>query len=1172
MALRDIIRDFLNFNSEEKQEFVVNYSDDKCIKIFLHENNQKIEIDPESDNIFTLLSMTNLELAQDNSYLKIDYDQIYDLYFADGDLIDDYKMLGLPDLYQGYIKVDNVGNFIQDEEVKYSFYFEDSKANYDICIYKNNIVQYNQEYRVLQPDIYELITSIRDYNKKQNNYGDMMKQFEVFGKIKDYADENNILLNSRLSNEEKPIIVDEITIDFDKKEDGLEIYPKIEDKDDSFNQDLVDKFDRGDQVRNFYNVDDDGIKRKVIFKNKDSAKKIKENRSLSGEDELKFYKGENELWEDENLDLSNFGPRVRGFGYLNYRANAISDRQERDDSWFDAEVETEIPKVYSQSGDSFKLKYKDREKMADKLRKLKEDSLEVIDVGFTDNEGKKYNMVLNEDQLKAEINKINQATINIDKIKNIETVKNIKELVKEQEDKEVIKFDGRFIRFFSLEYLEDHLTKLEKRKQRKEEKKIDQEDEDDNKEMTTIIEDNLEKKDISINPNIKDEEKNLEVPSILEADLYPHQKVGVRKLQFLYKNDKVNGLLLADDMGLGKTLQLLTFIAWIKEKDELNRSLVVAPTTLINDWDNNSTNNPGEIQKFFPNDFFNTYKIRGRIDDKEVNKIKQSDIVFTSYNSLRINNIKLGQIHWNVMVCDEAQKVKNATTQTSVAVKAQNADFKIACTATPIENNLLDLWNIMDYAVPGILNARTEFKRKYVNKLSKLGKDENEQRKRLNNELTDKIDQNFLRRNKKGELDDLPKKKIKVYGIPANQNELNKIRELNQLRQQGENHLPLIQKLVALCSHISLIDKDVTDNSISDLIEMSSKLKKIKAILDPIKKKNEKVLIFTVFKKMQKILIETINYWYGFAPSVLNGDIAQNKRQRVLDNFRKSEGFNVIILSPEVAGVGIDLVEANHVIHYTRLWNPAKEDQATDRAYRIGQKKDVSVYYPILTLDREYNYKFESEVEYINRCLTENVKGKSPEEKLNKLLVNKKNLLLNFFFAAGDSTIDWNSIADENEMEQVDYINIGNVSELVGPYEFEILVAKLYEHKGYKVYPTIRVGDNGVDVVAIKNKKITLIQCKQLKKNKLSGKAINEVYGGRNLYSNSLNKEVEELVVVTTADDITSQGENLAKQNNVNVILKQELANKLVKDQVYYSEIDIAREERYSIEKLKRIL
>jgi SNF2 family DNA or RNA helicase/Holliday junction resolvase len=1178
VGISDLIKSFIKGDGETEKEFISDFSSDEFVKIYLEEEDKKIKIEEENEDIFTLVSLTNLELADDNSHLKIKYEQLYELYYSEGELIYEYQSLGLPDLYNGFIHIENLGNFIQDEEVKYSFAFKGLNDNYDISLYKKNILNVGQEYKVLPLDMYQLIIKLNEYNDDETTYQKVMNQFELFGNIKEYADQSNILLNTRLSNEERPIIVDEITIDFDKKDKGLEIYPQVTEKDESFNQNLVKKFDQSDKVRNFYNVNDKGQKRKVIFKNKESAEKVKRNRFLSGEDELKFYRGENELWDDEKLDLSNFGPRVRGFGYLNYRANAISSDEERDNSWFDLGKVKEPPKIYTQSGKSIEINHKDKDRLKKKLRDMKKESKEVIEVGFTDNKGT-YKMPLTEEQIVNEIKKINNATFLIDEVQSIKIVEKIKEKLQKQEDEEYVEFNGMFVRTYNLQYLEQHLADLRQKKKEKENNQ--QEDKVEDNDESTIIADNLEEEEYvvdAINSANEEDLMELEIPKALDANLYPHQELGVKRLQYLYRNNKVSGLLLADDMGLGKTLQLLTFLAWLKENQQLNTALIVAPTTLINNWDNRSDSNPGEIQKFFPDDLFKTYKLRGRIKaEKELDKIRSADIVFTSYTSLRMNSSKLKhsellKVHWDVMICDEAQKVKNATTQVSVAVKAQNADFKIACSATPIENNLLDLWNIMDYAIPGILNSKKSFRKEYVNQLAKFPRDELEKRKELNQELTDKIEQNFLRRNKKDELDDLPKKKIKVYGVPANQHEIDRIKELNRLRMQGKNHLPLIQKLVALCSHIQLIDSEFDDCSIKEKIELSSKLKKVKEIFDDIKAKDEKVLIFTIFRKMQKILIKAINYWYGFRPSVLNGTIAQNKRQKIIDEFRHSEGFNIIVLSPEVAGVGIDLVEANHVIHYTRLWNPAKEDQATDRVYRIGQKKDVYVYYLILTLDDSYLYNFNSETEYVNNYLTKDVQGKSPEEKLNKLLVKKKNLLLNFFFAAGDSNIDWNSITEDEEMNQADHITINNIYQSINPSEFEILISKLYERQGYEVYPTVQSGDNGVDVVAIKDNKLTLIQCKQLKKEKLPRKAINEVFGGKNIYANKLGKKVKELIVVTTAKRITNQTQELAKQNKVKVILKDKLSKMLEKHQVYYSEIDIENEERYSLERLKRLI
>jgi hypothetical protein len=355
------------------------------------------------------------------------------------------------------------------------------------------------------------------------------------------------------------------------------------------------------------------------------------------------------------------------------------------------------------------------------------------------------------------------------------------------------------------------------------------------------------------------------------------------------------------------------------------------------------------------------------------------------------------------------------------------------------------------------------------------------------------------------------------------------------------------------------------------LIGQSSKLTYLKQILDQVQGTGEKALIFTVYKNMQKILIKAMRYWYGLQVHVLNGEIDQDKRKHVLQQFRQSPGFNVLILSPEVGGVGINLVEANHVIHYTRLWNPAKEDQATDRAYRIGQKKEVHVYYPILNFGQQAQYTFHSLQEYVERYEKGDVQGKSPEEKLNRLLIQKKNLLLHFFFAAGNTDIDWGLLSDDHTGVASEYSPMEILSK-IEPHEFEILVGQLYKKMGYLSYATKQSGDQGVDVVAYRDEQLTLIQCKLFRSELLPKSAIAEVVGARNVYSQELGKPVEKLVVVTTAERMTNDVQLVAQSNGVTVILQDELYQLLRKHPIFYSEVSTNNAERYSLQKLKSVL
>lgn len=1158
MKVKDLFKKILG--NKKDRRFYPDYSDDEFIKIYLKENDKSIPIYTMEDETISLLTrITNLTLSEDKYFLYITYNKIYDLYIDDKKYINNYSYLNLPPLFDGFINIENKGNFNEDKIVKYTFRFKNGQPD-DIKVYKRNILLVNGEYSVLPEDIYVFLKDIIAYNTDNQRVGEIGEQFAFLAKVKEYAEKSNILLNSRLREEEKPILIDKIKLNFREEGDLLEIIPFVEEESEEFNERFLQKFDQSEDIKNFYNIRYQGKSRKVIFKNKASAQKIKQNRILRGEKKSKFCKGENELlYDDENFDLSLYGPRVIGMGYLTYRTNP-APTNDKDESWFDFEKVMDLPKIFTNE-EIFILQPEHREILQNKLLELEEKSLEIIDVEL-EKDGAKNKIPMTKEQIVADISRINKSIIGVDKINSINDLEEIKEKIESEPDKKYIEHKGRYINCTEKNFIVKRIDDLKLKNENKKSESKGKE--------SLIIKENLdcleyeEKAEKHINDKA-------EIPESLKISLFEHQKEGLCRLQNLYKSSIRTGFLLADDMGLGKTLQILSFLAWLKEKKEGSPVLMVSPSTLIDNWDNDDITNPGEIQKCFTDRLFSTYKIRGTINEEQLEEIGNNDIVLTSYESLRLNHKLLGRIHWKVMICDEIQKAKNATTLVSIALKAQNSDFKIACSATPIENTTLDLWNIMDFAVPGILGSLKDFKKVYVNKINNLKKYDIEERKAINNSLVEKIENNFLRRSKEDELKGLPEKKIKVYMVAANEIERNKTEELNLLKKQGEPALPLIQKMIALGSHQSLITPHTTIN-IQDLIAQSSKLKALKVIIDEIRGKDEKVLIFSIFKRMQEIIIMALKHWYGIDTSVVNGTINQDKRKGIFDQFRKSQGFNAIVLSPEVAGVGITLTEANHVIHYTRLWNPAKEAQATDRVYRIGQCKDVYVYYPILTYEEDQVMTFDCEQEYIEAFIESSTKGKTPEEKLNKLLIRKKNLLNNFFLAAGESNVNVTDDWDENDNEDEGSISISNVMNVLSADEFESLCSILYKKQGYQTYLTLKSGDKGVDVFLEKEGKYTLIQCKLINSKNIPAGALREVYGAKNVYSNNLGIKIDKLVVIATAQQITKDVQEFATINGIELIMREQLSKLLSEVKVYYSEVTIENENRFSLERIRREL
>lgn len=434
--------------------------------------------------------------------------------------------------------------------------------------------------------------------------------------------------------------------------------------------------------------------------------------------------------------------------------------------------------------------------------------------------------------------------------------------------------------------------------------------------------------------------------------LKDHQKEGVAWLQHLYKS-KASGCLMADDMGLGKTLQILYLIDWHSRKYANHKPyLIVAPITLLENWKN-------EYERFFMQprmkiNMLTSKDVTRKFDKSIVDKMQKMDIILTNYESLRISQLNFCAVEFDVVALDEAQKIKSPGTLVTNAAKALKCNFKIAMTGTPVENSLLDLWCIMDFCVPGLLGNAKAFAAQYQNPLKK----EDNDIVALGNEVHDKLGVYFMRRLKKDAAKDLPDKielKEKVLMPPVQKEAYASV--VNDYTSGIQpNMLVTIMHLREVSEHPYLYDSTLLNHETDEIVETSARLQATIKFLDEIKKKEEKVIIFVERKETQKMLQKLCLKRYGIITKIINGDTPsivkrympnKQSRQSSIDEFQAVDGFDVIIMSPVAAGMGLNVTAANHVIHYSRHWNPAKENQATDRAYRIGQTKDVFVYYPM---------------------------------------------------------------------------------------------------------------------------------------------------------------------------------------------------------------------------------
>lgn len=426
------------------------------------------------------------------------------------------------------------------------------------------------------------------------------------------------------------------------------------------------------------------------------------------------------------------------------------------------------------------------------------------------------------------------------------------------------------------------------------------------------------------------------VPGYLNATLRPYQYQGYQFLRD--KHEQHMGALIADDMGLGKTVQVIAYLAFLLESEKLKPTLIVLPSSLADNWES-------ELGKFLPAlDGKEIYIHQGNSRYKNSAAISTYSIVITTYETLARDQIVLGKVHWSAIICDEAQKIKNYKTQAACAAKGMKSNIRMALTGTPVENRLAELWSIVDFVQPGLLKSYSWFSKEYEKPIQ----NNVDNAAALSEQLVQNIKPVFIRRVKEDVLaDELPSITEHKCTVPFSQKQGELYASvIRNYKDEKGMALACIQQLIKICSHPRLLGDPILDTNM--LLNESPKLQETISILEKIKGMNEKAIVFTKIRKMQSILRLVIFQKLGVNAQVINGEVHEG-RMRIIDEFSRVSGFNVLILSPRAAGVGLNITEANHVIHYSREWNPAIERQATDRVYRIGQKRNVNVYYPICT-------------------------------------------------------------------------------------------------------------------------------------------------------------------------------------------------------------------------------
>lgn len=610
------------------------------------------------------------------------------------------------------------------------------------------------------------------------------------------------------------------------------------------------------------------------------------------------------------------------------------------------------------------------------------------------------------------------------------------------------------------------------------------------------------------------------VPSCLREgiSLMPHQLDGVAWLQNLIScaPQDCRGALLADDMGLGKTLQLLTVLAEHYEKNPTaTPSLIVAPPVLMKNWINEAAtffNNFPTILLLHGEGLTERRQPRALIDQGLLNKkisnllipnwLGSAKIVLTTYEAVRDYEFSLAKQNFTFLICDEAQKIKTPNALVTLALKKQKADFRIACTGTPVENNLADIWCLFDFIQPGLLGDLNEFGKKYRHPIETKTDGQAD----ALDLLRKLIELQLLRRMKEDIAGNLPKK-IKVsndvYEFEGKNRERLSIQISDyqrKLYEQGIIQLrsasgevdakkratlsfAVLHFIKAVCAEPYCRPRTtfgVDPGGHATHLFNSPKLKWTLEQLAKIALAHEKVIIFTELREVQRALIQFIHHKFNFTPLVING--STDERQERIDQFQKKPGFGVIVLSPLAVGFGVNIVSANHVIHYSRTWNPAKESQATDRAYRIGQKKDVFVYCPTIIANDFVTF----------------------EDKLDRLMSTKMDLAGDMLDGVGADIYCGDLMPSDGPFglkTNIDEFIDMNIVDGLDGHGFEIFCKILFGQSFGIANLTANKGDGGVDLVVISEDATGMLcQCKHTSQATLGWDAIKEIAAGSPAY------------------------------------------------------------------------
>lgn len=808
---------------------------------------------------------------------------------------DDRFLLGVPKPYDKAMRLLGT-SMLNMSDFHYKVEFLTSVPDGDMiaCERKGNILICERGKYILSEEQFALINKVEEFNDQVEELKTTDYNLRSFAEIKKLAEQAGCQLDSYLDNE-NVYVPEQIKIEIGRDEEGFTVDPSVDIEE---NKKFQNYFDKMRKVQGQYPVQRDNGERVRIVLNEEQKDNLRNLKSQGGrhktrEEIQKMVEHPTEYFDPDSFDLSElYSDRVIEIGV--YKPKFYPFVCPYKSCWI-AGATVETP----QNGTTkfFVNSEEELDDLKDVINYAKEHNKGIVDY--------------------------NDAQIGIE--------------------------DAEFLASTAEKQLQSPTRPV----------KVDDQQNDGGRKVL-IIEENAEELGFAVKEKVieKGDKYTLFTDPYLKQgfSLKAHQKEGVAWLQHLYKNN-ASGCLMADDMGLGKTLQILYFIDWHSRKYANHKPyLIVAPISLLENWKN-------EYERFFEQprlkiSMLTSQNVGRKFDKTVIEKMQKMDIILTNYESLRIAQLNFCAVEFDVVALDEAQKIKSPGTLVTNAAKALKCNFKIAMTGTPVENSLLDLWCIMDFCVPGLLGNAKAFAAKYQSPLKK----EDTDIVALGNEVHEKLGIYFMRRLKKDAAKDLPEKieKKEKVTMPSVQASTYTSVINDYVSGIQPNMLVTIMNLREVSEHPYLYDATLPTRDEEEIVSSSARLQATVKFLDDIKAKKEKVIIFVERKETQKMLQKLCLKRYGIVCKIINGDTPsivrritpdKQSRQASIDEFQAADGFNVIIMSPVAAGMGLNVTGANHVIHYSRHWNPAKESQATDRAYRIGQTKDVYVYYPMAVKD-----------------------------------------------------------------------------------------------------------------------------------------------------------------------------------------------------------------------------